>query len=639
MNIQGLAVMAIVILLPISLVLSSYCSNQIKTLDYQISYDNKLTTATYDGVKSFQLNLQQLTSLSSEDVRIRDIEAAINTFYTSLANQLQMTGYGQDVLKDYVPAIGYTLYDGYYIFSEYENTLPVKENESEEEASGIHGLHFYYDDDNPDIDDDEIKYKRYSDPTNPDPNPPLPHSTNELLNGLKPYIYYSCRYKRENGTGSDNFDVVITYTLDSYITIQGTIGNEAVNESGYLLSGVTKDGDEYEYRGIEILPFEEIRQNVLWREDQYVPLNSDTRYYRYRKVNGSKFYLEDFDNNTVYSLGQNYTKTPTRYSPDIIIQNDAGKEYYEKAFDFKERFNNPADLLYKLRDLKIGDAVDQYGKRYFDASTDAYPNQEDNPFVGMDASTEIFSELSNTATSGDSYIEDEGSVFNQHRRDVIKYAVESNLRSAIRSFNVMQQSQVGVNFSMPKLTDEDWDTVANNVTMITFLQGLNIGGKIYNGYAVVPNNVNEQFVSEDSIYLIYENENESKYYKITDPQFDTSTFDIYDIGNHFVGALSVDFERKSIETSKTGAEDSEFTYFYPLHQLGSYTSIIESNSHNRLTEDFRFGTANVVKNYISAGLTENEKEYVLLQKYYTALGRERVGMARGKFTPYNTYNE
>lgn len=30
---------------------------------------------------------------------------------------------------------------------------------------------------------------------------------------------------------------------------------------------------------------------------------------------------------------------------------------------------------------------------------------------------------------------------------------------------------------MPKLTDIDWEELTTNVSMITFLQGLNIGGK------------------------------------------------------------------------------------------------------------------------------------------------------------------
>ena len=37
--------------------------------------------------------------------------------------------------------------------------------------------------------------------------------------GLKPYIYYSCRYRNESGT----YDFVVNYTLDNSITVFGKI--------------------------------------------------------------------------------------------------------------------------------------------------------------------------------------------------------------------------------------------------------------------------------------------------------------------------------------------------------------------------------------------------------------------------------
>ena len=52
----------------------------------------------------------------------------------------------------------------------------------------------------------------------------------EKIYGLKPYVYYSCRYKR-NG----KFDVTITYSLDNYIQIQGTVQeNNGTTKTVYL---------------------------------------------------------------------------------------------------------------------------------------------------------------------------------------------------------------------------------------------------------------------------------------------------------------------------------------------------------------------------------------------------------------------
>ena len=182
MKLQGLAVIAIIIILPMTIILSSYSQSQIKTLQLQTQYDSKLQNATYDAIKAFQLNMSNSSTSDLANSKMRDIKASVNTFYNSLASHFNMVGYGKDVLQNYVPAIVYTLYDGYYIYSAYDNTLD-EEDKFDENASYKKGKSIY---------------------------------------GLKPYIYYSCRYKP-----NDNSDFVITYSLDSYITIQGIIDRKS----------------------------------------------------------------------------------------------------------------------------------------------------------------------------------------------------------------------------------------------------------------------------------------------------------------------------------------------------------------------------------------------------------------------------
>lgn len=177
MKLQGLAVIAIIIILPMTIILSSYSQSQIKTLQLQTQYDSKLQNATYDAIKAFQLNMSNSSTSDLANSKMRDIKASVNTFYNSLASHFNMVGYGKDVLQNYVPAIVYTLYDGYYIYSAYDNTLDAEDKFDE---------------------------------------------NGESIYGLKPYIYYSCRYKP-----NDNSDFVITYSLDSYITIQGIIDRKS----------------------------------------------------------------------------------------------------------------------------------------------------------------------------------------------------------------------------------------------------------------------------------------------------------------------------------------------------------------------------------------------------------------------------
>ncbi len=97
--------------------------NQIKTLNLQTSYDTKLNNATYDALKAFQLNTMNSDTSDLANSKLRDVEASANTFFNSIASNFNMVGYNQDILKEYVPALVYTMYDGYYIYSPYTNTL------------------------------------------------------------------------------------------------------------------------------------------------------------------------------------------------------------------------------------------------------------------------------------------------------------------------------------------------------------------------------------------------------------------------------------------------------------------------------------------------------------------------------------
>ena len=151
MKIQSLAVIFIIIMLPISLVLTAYVQNQVQTINLQTSYDEKLTNATYDALKAFQLNTINSSTSDLANSKLRDINASVNTFFNAIAEHFNLAGYDKDTLQSYVPALVYTMYDGYYIYSPFTNTL-----------------------------DDEDAGTTYTD--------------GEKLYGLKPYIHYSCRY-------------------------------------------------------------------------------------------------------------------------------------------------------------------------------------------------------------------------------------------------------------------------------------------------------------------------------------------------------------------------------------------------------------------------------------------------------------
>ncbi len=527
MKYQYLAVVFVIIMLPISLVFSAYVGAQLDTLDLQISYDTKLDNATYDAIKAFQLNTINSSTSDIVNSKIRDIEAAANSFFTSIATNFNMAGYNSDNLKEYVPALVFTLYDGFYIYSPFENTL-----------------------------DEETKNHLPPDAT-------YTGADGEEVTGLKPYIYYSCRYVK------GQMDVTITYSLDNYITVQGTDRNgKGINDAGYLLDDVTYNDvtGEVRYRGVNITSEPQLREYIGNTE------------YAYVKINGVKYYRENDNTNTWFTITNGRKSTVT--NPFRNEPNDMGYRYYVEAYEFKQRLQS-----YGITNLKSSDAV----------GVEDITNADGEVIYSfVDSDYNIFD------FDG---IEEPDSNFNNHRMAVIRYVIESNLTVALANYNNFGTGTY--EFRMPKLAEEDWARILDNVCLISFLQGVSIGGKIYNGYSVINNNKNEEVVTEDSIYIVENvNDDNSEYHRVTHKGLENMVNE-----TSSRGVFNIDLERKSV-----GSTNSETTlYFYPHWNLGCYTCYVaQTNTENSF---------NNIYEYLD-GLSNK----TLTKLYYTALGRERYSM-------------
>ena len=544
MKYQYLAVVFVIIMLPISLVFSAYLGAQLQTLDLQLSYDTKLDNTTYDAIKAFQLNTVNSGTSDFLNSKIRDIEAAANSFFTSLATNFNMSGYNSEILQEYVPALVFTLYDGFYIYSPFENTL---------DADTISRL-----------------------PAN------ATYTNGEEVTGLKPYIYYSCRYVR------GQIDVTITYSLDNYITIQGTDQNgKAINDAGYLIDDVTYNASsgQVTYRGIEITSETPLEEYIGDKKYQYI------------KINGQKYYLDEsnsagprwfyLDNGKMSYLNENQNFRDEN--------NDMAYRYYKEAAEFKNRLSN-----YGILNLRSSDARSPQG-------TALTPVTDINGDVIYDFTGGDYKIFDFSDNGGTSNIEEKDSNFNDHRLAVIRYVIETNLSVALANYN--NYGTGSYEFRMPKLAEEEWSRILNNVCLISFLQGLSIGGKIYNGYSVINNNKNEEVVTEESIYIVDD---------VTVPATTNSTYHRVNhkdltVTANTKGIFNIDLERKSL-----GSDQRETTlYYFPRRDLGCYTCFVAQTNIN--------GGYDNVYDYLDS-ISSSANGRALAKVYYTALGRERYSM-------------
>lgn len=547
MKIQSLAVIFIIIILPIALVLEVYTQNRINTINLQTKYDSKLNDATYDAIKAYQLNSFNATDTSElANAKIRNIEASANTFFNSISSGFSELGYTKSTLQNYIPALVYTMYDGYYIYAPFTNTWDTDSKNDEIKNTMINQI------------GKQFTFKE-----------------GEKIYGLKPYVYYSCRYKR-NG----KFDVTITYSLDNYIQIQGTVTEndgtkKTVSKYGYLLDDVqyNENTKTVIYKNISI----DVETNNVLKENVYLANSNITQEYSYIKKSGKKYYLDNSDN-SVFSVIKGEKMPQKGFNTADIINNKNAQEYYKEAYELKKFMQE-----YELDQMTIKDIVDENGNSY-------EVKNDDSPYH---IEGKIF-DFNN--------IESETSNFNLHRIEVIKHAIERNLSIAISNFNAYS----GLSFQMPKLKDTDWDKIMDNISMISFMQGINIGGKIYNGYAIVTNTKNEDVVMEDSIYI-----------KTTDSVFHRVTENDLWKQNIEVGVYNVNLERRTVQKT-----EGNNTYYFPVTGTLSYDSIVTQNNSLKNSEKS-------IKEYVNNDLNNiDDKQKKLKKLYYTALARERYGIYR-----------
>ena len=121
MKLQHLTVIFVLIILPISLVLSEYIQSHITAVQLESQYTTRLISSTHDAALAFQVNTANNGYSTLQDSKMRDVDASISTFYRSLGLAMGSDGYTEEELHLYTPAILCTLYDGYYIYTKYND--------------------------------------------------------------------------------------------------------------------------------------------------------------------------------------------------------------------------------------------------------------------------------------------------------------------------------------------------------------------------------------------------------------------------------------------------------------------------------------------------------------------------------------
>lgn len=640
MKLQNMTVIFIIIMIPIILVVSYYIGLQINTITMQKNYTVKLQTAAKDSIQALEINTVEWNSASSNlaDSKRRDVLASINTFTTSLANNMGIGGAGKGRIQTYIPAIVYTMYDGYYIYS----ASLMKDQDTDKDGltqfeKGTSGK-----------DTGNIKYNTEGTPS--------------YQYILKPYSPYSARYANENG----NVDVTVNYTLDNYIRVYGTVGGKYQTKEGYLVvcdnnAGVrvNKNGGSISgitYRGATIKPealTEQVYTDEGVKEYQYIYDQYDNKLY----WDGSKYFSVDKNNKKVYlqnalpegdagfSITNRFRKISIpmydnredKWTVQKVFQilNPGGgyKFYYEnqsgafveftsvenidgsdnkklagveveKDKDFSainycvESYVFTKWVTKNLGSITVGDMQISTGNsinslKNITSAEQQYYGQYNN----VDDSAKIFeiSEDNNPDPENDTaYAE---SVLAQHKKDIIINTIEKNLSQATAQAQGMNPNY---EYRLPQLSYDEWEQALSNISIIAFMQGMPIGLKYYNNYAIATSTLNKEFVDPDELYFAGKDD---QYYH--QRQCEQAT------GSDYVGYRSIDYVAKSYEVGNGTTKSTR--YYYPhankdnnYAELECYYCLVNRSTYKN---NGRWNGNLLYKNWSDS--------------YYNALARER----------------
>lgn len=514
-------------------------------------------------------------------------------------------------LQGYIPAILFTMYDGYYLYGDYQNMVSIKDNKQEYSTQNSQSL--------------------------------------ETTNGVKPYIYYSCEYKN---VSAGNFDIVVNYTLDNYITIMGkdSRGN-IVNRSGYLINPATVQNindtnSTLTTHGVTISP-ESLGEYIEAIDTVKNPSGNGTvfgptnvTYYNYVYYNNQKYYIDTVNTNDYLSnlssyngirifrlnnnlrvyINANEAQGLASYLGygsynDINANNYLDKsafKYYKEAKEFSEFVIN----LFNSQNIQI--VTESYNNQLEYTTTRNGDTEKVHSRYNYNAS-DIF----NINNNNDPEAED--SIFNEHRMDVIISSIESNLMNIISNFNIHQNS--GYEFALPVMTEDDWYKIANNISIVTFMQGLPIGNfKYYSDYTVVANTKNKEFVSRDSI-ILRERETGNRAVDTNGIYHNPRCEKLNDQNpSNLVGYNNIDYEQQIVSYNPSYGKETITLYYYPHTGAGGYECVIGREDVLFSSDNLMLGTGFHSLN--DAGSTKEGKlpSINIRTAYVTALAREKYNL-------------
>ena len=663
MKLSNVSVIFIIIVLPILLILSYYISLQIDTISMQTSYTEKQLSATKQAISAFEINTVEWNEKYSTtaDSKRRDIQASIDTLIASFANSIGVGGASKETILPYIPAITFTMYDGFYIYApsttkeviKDENGVAVFLTKKLCEQGKIGGGYTYansdqgklmykYDSTKGGVADGTYNNGTENIPFTLDPSRAV---TTEFKHILKPYIPYAEQVTGEYGK------YIINYTLDNYVTVYGVLktGGTYTSKSGFLnVISDNKDKsaeengiyiandtfnkitvhdeislDEIYFNGQKMEP--ELLSEVIAYDDG-TGITHGEFYYVYEAEKNSKVYY-DSDSSKFFVLDNDLSKVYVENLVDPLYKKCTLPCIIDGKKDHIKVYQDLATMNWYIKDDATGkytfvdehDGSGGWKVKLYEGVFDEPKN--DFSAINYCVETYVFTNLVNSLDleypqevyeyqdDTEEYIPSGELKVSKNNDPDSKYSDFSrHKRKVIKDLIMSNLGQAITSYSensveeyqLPVLTETEWEQVLSNISAISFIQNIPIGLKYYNNYAIATSTFNKEYVDPDKIYIYDQGASDTKYHLPYCNKLTTA--------NNLIGYRSIDSLHRSYE-NVDGYDKTTTNYF-------KHKNHVDNAEINQLCY-----YCLVQRELISSdGLADIEKHK---DTYYTALARER----------------
>lgn len=605
MNLQGLTVIFAIILLPIIIVVSVYLQGQIDTIALQTKYDNMLLDSTHDAVIALENNIANEDLSTVSDSLRSMIEASTNVFMNNIATNMGLSNAGESYIRPYIPALLYTLYDGFYIYS--PTSVPEIYTNSDGVAIRVGDTGSPSEIEDKENKYGQIVYKKKNGGYTTDLNEAEKH----IKYVLKSYMYYNANYVGGDKSRGSNYNISVNYSLDNYISLSGTIGKVYYSKSGYLINpnkvtSLTLDNNisNGKIEGIEFNPTGSSLNNkeeVFYKKYGSIINNmpSDKNLLSFKdeaiiedfcKLDGIQLKVTLNDGIEISNCDSNF---PTEKKDELISQATDAICYYGKAKIFSDWVNENLKMINPSDENVLNNIAFEYSTTFL---------KEEKGIEALKIDSNIFDLDSNDP-------EDITSDFWEHKREVIKSSIQYNLNLAISNYSSISSNQ---DYQMPILSETEWDKVLSNISMVSFMQDLPCKGKTYNNYAIVTSANSELIVIPNNLYYVPAEQGDNAIQTNSDG--------------------SVRSENKEYEYHRIDCEKlSDSAYYLGYRSIEYlYDRKYENKQYEYDHKNFACYYCIVTGNYTKNALDENRKI-----AYYTVLGKERNNLYKTTATVDN----